>query len=109
MSQREKYNRLLDFLRRKSVLKMENSGVKVADLVQALELELKRPSIVEDSIQLILDSVRIATKGKITWETMDIPYGKEHLPTSILPSAEPNGTADFWNRSSIYPLRQYKK
>jgi hypothetical protein len=109
MKERERLKRLLKFLEMKSVYGMGHAGVKIADIVQDLQVELAKNNFTSEKIKLIEQNIRIATTGKITWDTMVIPYGRESFGNWSKLEPEHQDKSDFWARSSTYKLRAYKK
>jgi hypothetical protein len=109
MSQRDKYERLLTMLSVNKILKIRHCGIRVADLVQRLKDELQKPSLSINSINTILEKIKKATERKIPWALINISCEKESILRSKTFPDEPAEKDDFWSRSKIYPLRQYKK
>lgn len=107
MSQRDKYERLLTVLSVNKILKIRHCGIRVADLVQRFRDELQKPTLSINSINTILEKIKKATERKIPWAL--IHCERESTLGSKTFLDEPAEKDDFWSRSKIYPLRQYKK
>lgn len=109
MSRRDKYERLLKALSVNKILKIHHCGIRVGDLVQRLRDELQKPALSINSINTILEKIKKATERKIPWALMVMTCEREFMLRSKTFPDEPAEKDDFWSRSKIYPLRQYKK
>lgn len=96
MSNREKYELILNLLSAEDVLELGRDEFKVVDLMQNLKAELEKSNLAVNSIQGILNKILYASSG-------NLPLKIRELIDCMNPESGKPTKADIWGGISRWP------